>query len=152
MKSVAIVLAGGVGSRLWPLSTESKPKYLLPLNNSQSILGRHLQKISELNFDLIYIVTSHHAFQEVKKEVLELNISNLELIIEPIQKNTAPSIMFASELIERRLGKNINLSVEPEPGRGAFFYSQQYHCGEELYDLCNTRGKFLLRTDLMVGN
>tara|TARA_B110000014_G_scaffold256234_1_gene239086 strand:- start:15176 stop:16582 length:1407 start_codon:yes stop_codon:yes gene_type:complete len=113
MKSVAIVLAGGVGSRLWPLSTESKPKYLLPLNNSQSILGRHLQKISELNFDLIYIVTSHHAFQEVKKEVLELNISNLELIIEPIQKNTAPSIMFASELIERRLGKNINLMIFP---------------------------------------
>ena len=53
---------------------------------------------------------------------------------------------------EDKFGKNINLSVEPEPGRGAFFYSQQYHCGEELYDLCNTRGKFLLRTDLMVGN
>lgn len=51
-----------------------------------------------------------------------------------------------------KFGKDINLSVEPEPYRGAFFYSQQYHCGEELYVISKTKGKFLLRTDLMIVN
>ena len=53
---------------------------------------------------------------------------------------------------EDKYGKKINLNIKPDIGRGAFFYSQQYHCGEELYDLCKAKGKFLLRTDLMIGN
>ena len=106
-----VILAGGSGSRLWPLSREMHPKQLLKLNNEstlfQSTFLRLSQVIPESN---IVTVTNQKHVREIKMQLGDLQESlgisgNLEVIAEPVGRNTAPAIGLSVFYILKKLNK-----------------------------------------------
>ena len=90
-----IVLCGGCGSRLWPLSKESFPKQFLNLigKNETTLLQETLLRLKKLKNieDPIFICNEQHRFI-VAEQIREINIKPKEIILEPFGRNTAPAI------------------------------------------------------------
>ena len=86
-----IILAGGSGSRLWPLSRELYPKQLLKLNSEKSLLERTFERLmSIMDIDNIIAITNTKHFSDVKMQLKEYS-NDVRILTEPIAKNTAPA-------------------------------------------------------------
>lgn len=94
-----VILAGGTGSRLWPLSREMYPKQLLQLTNSKSLLQTTLKRVAELPGVMppIVVVGESHRFI-TQSQIEELGLfPEFTILLEPIGKNTAPAICGAAK-------------------------------------------------------
>ena len=91
----AVILAGGNGSRLWPLSNEEYPKQLLSFfDDNESLLQKtYLRLLNIVDSDDILTITNSKHFANVKKQLDYIRTSNI--IAEPLSKNTAPAIFCA---------------------------------------------------------
>ena len=99
MKS--IILAGGSGSRLWPLSREEYPKQLLSFDEKESLLQKTFNRL--LNFSSaseIATVTNIKHFQNIKLQLNNIDKSNI-VISEPLGRNTAPAIASTLKYFEQ---------------------------------------------------
>lgn len=97
-----VIMAGGVGSRFWPLSTSHKPKQFLDILGTGKSLIRHTYE-RILNFCLsenIYIVTGSVYEEQVLEHLPE--ISKEQILLEPMRRNTAPCIALANQVIKKR--------------------------------------------------
>jgi mannose-1-phosphate guanylyltransferase len=94
-----IIMAGGIGSRFWPMSTPQRPKQFLDvLGIGKSLLQMTYERL--LNVapkENIYIVTNENYFDLVKEQLSEL--TDDQILTEPLRKNTAPCIAYASAKI-----------------------------------------------------
>jgi mannose-1-phosphate guanylyltransferase/mannose-6-phosphate isomerase len=109
-----IILAGGTGSRLWPLSRELYPKQLLRLTNHTSLLQTTLLRVHGLPNVLppVIVVGEDHRFI-TKSQVEELeSFEEFSILLEPVGKNTAPAICGAAEFC-RQQGEDVVLLVLP---------------------------------------
>src|SRR3989338_6896686 len=99
----AVILAGGVGSRFWPLSRELEPKQFLCLNGRKSLLQQTITRILPfIPLKNIYIVGNClHKF-EIKKQAANFPIAETNIILEPEGKNTAPAIGLIAKFISRQ--------------------------------------------------
>ncbi|MBN4077011.1 mannose-1-phosphate guanylyltransferase/mannose-6-phosphate isomerase [Mariprofundus ferrooxydans] len=93
----AVVLAGGTGSRLWPLSRQQLPKQFLNLNGENSMLGATIARLSPLieEEDVWVITGESHATGEAFSE-----LDGLNKILEPCGRNTAPAIALSAALLQ----------------------------------------------------
>ncbi len=99
MKS--IILAGGVGTRLWPLSREYYPKQFIHLDG-HSLFQRTCERAAQLSgFEGIYVVTNkiHHYLVRNQIEELGYSLPDDHLLAEPAGKNTLPAIAWAMQRI-----------------------------------------------------
>ena len=101
---IPVILAGGKGTRLWPLSRECYPKQFLKLNeeNDFSLLQNtylRLKGIKNLNPPII-ICNQEHRFI-VAEQLREINIKPECIILEPVSRNTAPAIALAALKAQR---------------------------------------------------
>ena len=93
----AVILAGGGGTRLWPLSRPERPKPFLPLLGDESLLQRTVSRIAPLVREGdVYCVTERRYGQLVRDHV-----PDVRLIVEPGGRNTAAAIALATALIDR---------------------------------------------------
>ncbi len=97
----AIVLAGGAGTRLWPLSRTLFPKQLITLNGQQSMLQQTLQRVLPV-FDpeRVWVVTNEEHIFEVRAQVRALD-PRLEahVLAEPLARNTLPAVLLGLDSI-----------------------------------------------------
>lgn len=92
-----VVLSGGVGSRLWPLSRELFPKQLLPLLNGKSLLQNTFQRLLSVPHILSPLVTCNEQHRFIVAEQLgELQVVPSTILLEPFGRNTAPAITLAA--------------------------------------------------------
>lgn len=92
-----VILAGGGGTRLWPVSRPERPKPYLPLVGDESLLQRTVQRIAPLvGEDDIFCVSDRRFGQLVREQV-----PNVGLIVEPNGRNTAAAIALATAVIDR---------------------------------------------------
>ncbi len=95
---IPVILCGGKGTRLWPLSRNSYPKQFLKINDkSFSLLQKTIKRILNLE-DVekpIIICNEEHRFL-VAEQMREIDISSDSIILEPIGRNTAPAITLAA--------------------------------------------------------
>ena len=94
----AVVLAGGSGTRLWPLSRQQLPKQFLKLEGEESLLAATISRLSPMiEQDDVWVVTNEaHATGEAFSELHHLNT-----ILEPCGRNTAPAIALAAALLQQ---------------------------------------------------
>ncbi|MEK7529111.1 MAG: sugar phosphate nucleotidyltransferase [Patescibacteria group bacterium] len=90
----AVILAGGSGTRLWPLSREEKPKQLHSFVSEKTMLQDTIDRLDFLSINDIYIATTEQYADEVRRQVPQLIKDHL--IIEPALRDTAPCICNAA--------------------------------------------------------
>lgn len=96
---VPVILAGGSGTRLWPLSRQSYPKQFLNLIDDQySMLQLTIKRLDDLQLNIadpIVICNESHRFI-VAEHLRQIGLDNVSIILEPCAKNTAPAIALAA--------------------------------------------------------
>jgi len=96
---ITVIIAGGSGTRLWPLSTPDYPKHLLKLVGDESVLQTTYNR-AKMIADKVYILTEASHSDHVKQQIPELIDDNF--IIEPGRRGTANCIVMALDVISRR--------------------------------------------------
>ena len=99
----AVVLAGGVGSRFWPLSTPGRPKQLLPLVTDQPMLVDSVQRLRPLVDPAKVLILTNAGLREAVRELLP-EVPAQNVIAEPRAGGTAAALTWASQEIVRRSG------------------------------------------------
>jgi len=100
MTKKALILAGGLGTRLWPLSRVLYPKQLLNLLGKKTLAQQTFLRIKKvIPVKDIYIVTSQNLAEDIFLQLKGCGLVKENIILEPAQKNTAPAIAFASKKI-----------------------------------------------------
>lgn len=95
---ITVIIAGGSGTRLWPLSTPENPKHLLKLTSERTMLQQAYDRASQLG-DKVYVVTEISHSDKVKQQLPEL--PDEAFLIEPGRRGTAHCIIFALDVIAR---------------------------------------------------
>ncbi len=91
-----VLLSGGVGSRLWPVSRETHPKQFLPLAGELSMLQETLQRTAGLEEAAPLVVCNEEHRFMVAEQLRQVNIKASALILEPEGRNTAPAVALAA--------------------------------------------------------
>lgn len=107
----ALIMAGGKGTRFWPLSTEEKPKQFLNLIGEDTMIQMTVNRIKPIiPIDRIFVCTGKKYVDLVKEQLPELPETNI--IVEPEGRNTAPCIALSAFIIKRYY-KDANMVVLP---------------------------------------
>lgn len=96
---ITVIIAGGSGTRLWPLSTPEYPKHLLKLTSERTMLQQAYDRASRLG-DTVYVVTEASHSDHVREQLPEL--PDDAFLIEPGRRGTAHCIVYALDAISRR--------------------------------------------------
>lgn len=100
-----IILAGGGGTRLFPLSRACYPKQFLRIGASQSLFGQTVERFLLLAApEDIVVVTQEAYFFHVRAELREAGADAVHVLLEPVGRNTAPAIALAMAYCRERLG------------------------------------------------
>ena len=94
---IPVILSGGSGTRLWPMSRQLRPKQFLPMVDQLSLFQNTLQRlqgVTELEEALI-ICNEEHRFM-VAEQLRSLNLQHQGILLEPVGRNTAPAIALAA--------------------------------------------------------
>lgn len=95
---IAVIIAGGSGTRLWPLSTSTQPKQLLALTSERTMVQQAYDRARKLG-DTIYVVTEASHAGALRAQLPEL--PDEAFLIEPGRRGTAHCIVFALDYINR---------------------------------------------------
>ena len=94
-----VILSGGAGSRLWPLSRSSRPKQFLGLHSDKTLFQETVLRVSGSSFDPPMAVCNlEHRFL-VAEQFRELDIEPLAVVLEPEGRSTAPAIAAAAVIV-----------------------------------------------------
>ncbi|MCD4705701.1 mannose-1-phosphate guanylyltransferase/mannose-6-phosphate isomerase [bacterium] len=107
----SLILCGGSGTRLWPLSRKNFPKQFLKLYNNKSLIQETFLRMREIvPLEKIFFITNQdnlfNVFNQIKE--IEKNFDKKNILVEPDSLNTAPAIIFALKYLKEKT--NIDLS------------------------------------------
>ena len=99
MNQYALILAGGSGTRFWPLSRDHRPKQLLNMFGEGTLLRQAIDRLDGLvPRQNIFILTNHLQEAEVRRHAHDIPVDNI--ISEPVRRDTAPAIALGIGLIK----------------------------------------------------
>lgn len=94
-----VILCGGSGTRLWPVSRQSMPKQFMNLVGEKSLFQQAAQRISGSQFAKPLVITSNDYRFIVAQQLADIGVQPNGVMLEPSAKNTAPAILAAAEFI-----------------------------------------------------
>jgi len=94
-KLIPVIMCGGSGTRLWPLSRAQFPKQFLPLVNDTSMLQDTLARLPSQHQAPVFICNEDHRFL-VAEQVKQVQCDNATILLEPKGRNTAPAVALAA--------------------------------------------------------
>ncbi len=96
---VPVILSGGSGSRLWPVSRESFPKQLWPLVSDRTLMQETVLRGQGASFaDPIVVGNQEHRFL-IAEQLRNVGVTNARIVLEPVGRNSAPAIAVAAMLV-----------------------------------------------------
>jgi len=113
VKIFPVILSGGSGSRLWPLSRESYPKQLLPLASEATMLQETAARVADpaLFHPVTVVANAEHRFV-IAQQLNDIGHKGATIVLEPLARNTAPAVA-AAALIAQRQDTNALILVMP---------------------------------------
>ncbi len=97
-----VILAGGSGTRFWPLSRNKTPKQLMSVFGGKSMLQRTVERVLPLNPERIIVVTNALQAEETGRQLASIDSDAIFVVEEPLARNTAPAIGLAAAILERQ--------------------------------------------------
>jgi mannose-1-phosphate guanylyltransferase len=94
-----VILAGGSGTRFWPLSRVARPKQLISITGDRTMLQRTVERVLPLKPKRILIVTNALQAEETERQIAAYHGIPIDIIAEPLARNTAPAIGLAATII-----------------------------------------------------
>jgi mannose-1-phosphate guanylyltransferase len=111
MELYAIVLAGGIGTRFWPLSRRERPKQFLPIISEKTMIEETVERlVSLIPLERVYTIANRELSRSIRR--IFPDIPDTNVLIEPLGRNTAPSLILATAQIYLR---NANAVVAALP-------------------------------------
>jgi len=108
----AIIMAGGVGSRFWPVSTPEFPKQFHDmLGTGETLIQKTFTRLSQLIPKENILILTNDKYQDILKQQLPM-ITDKQIVLEPDMRNTAPCILYASMKIQKQ-NKDAVMIVAP---------------------------------------
>lgn len=109
-----VILIGGSGTRLWPMSRANYPKQFNKFLGKHSLFQNTLLRLQTLkNIGKTILVVSESNYFLCIDQLSELSIENVDIIVEPVGRNTAPAVAVVAEHILRHYGENHLMLVLP---------------------------------------
>lgn len=93
---IPVIMAGGTGSRLWPMSLEFYPKQFLTIHGKKSMLQETIARLEGMNTHNPLIVCNKDHYLLVSQQLRQINKLSKNIILEPVSRNTAPAIALAA--------------------------------------------------------
>lgn len=94
---VPVILAGGSGSRLWPMSRSVYPKQFLPLVSGRTLFQETILRAQSIPESVAPLILCHHEHRFLVAEQLkQIGVTDAVIILEPVAKNTAPAAVIAA--------------------------------------------------------
>lgn len=110
--SYCVIMAGGIGSRFWPLSRSKYPKQFLDiLGVGKSLIQMTYQRFAEIMPEENILIVSNEEYADLIKKQIP-SITDNQILLEPMRRNTAPCIAYANHKIQA-LNPNANIVVAP---------------------------------------
>ncbi len=106
-----VILAGGTGTRLWPLSRQKKPKQLQSFVTNATLLQETLKRVDFVKPSDVYIATNEIFLEDVKEQAKPFKIPAKNFIIEPALRDTAPCIGLAATYLAAHGFENEVMSI-----------------------------------------
>lgn len=94
-----VILAGGSGTRFWPLSRQRHPKQLMSVFGGKSMLQRTVERVLPMAPKRVLVITNALQAAETASQLAHLKTIPIDIITEPVSRNTAPAIALAAEII-----------------------------------------------------
>ena len=114
MVIVPVILAGGQGTRLWPLSRVSRPKQFLTLMGALSPLQETLRRVGDaVRYAPAVVITNAEYRFLVAEQAQEMELPLAGVLLEPVARNTTAAIAAAAVYVERRFGPDAVIHVLP---------------------------------------
>lgn len=113
---IPVLLCGGAGSRLWPLSREESPKPFVRFADGQSMLQKAFLRAASLNpVDEILVVTNRDLHLRAQQDIAQVNATatRVSWLLEPVARNTAAAIAAAATHLVRSHGEDCLMLVLP---------------------------------------
>ena len=96
----AIILAGGVGSRFWPISRTTLPKQFIKFAGDLTLFQNTIMRIRGIVEDKRIFIISHRRYLgEIKRQMIRFSIPHRNIILEPQGRNTLPAISLCAHQI-----------------------------------------------------
>lgn len=107
MKKIAIIMAGGNGTRFWPMSRAKFPKQYLILDSKDTLLNETITRLNRfIEMDNIFIISAESQ-SDILSKTLPNNFLEENILLEPMAKNTAPAVCASISYIEKIRGNSI---------------------------------------------
>jgi mannose-1-phosphate guanylyltransferase/mannose-6-phosphate isomerase len=113
---VPVILSGGAGTRLWPVSREAHPKPFIKMADGESLLLKTLQRAIATGASKVLTVTNRDYYFITRDEYSSLELASpveLSYLLEPAGRNTAPAIAAAAFAVQERFGEDAVMLVLP---------------------------------------
>ena len=104
MKNYSLILAGGNGTRFWPLSRQISPKQVLNLSGNDAMINETIKRINGLvDYEDTYVITNESQRSAIEN-ILYSSVSRANILTEPFGRNTAPCILYSAMHIYKEHG------------------------------------------------
>ncbi len=110
MDLVGVIMAGGAGTRFWPLSTAQRPKQFLRLVDEESLLQKSFLRLAGLIDRERILVLTNEAFVPLVREQLP-QVPAHNVVGEPLRRDTAAAVCLAATLVRKRFGNSVIATV-----------------------------------------
>ena len=124
---IPVILSGGSGSRLWPLSTQTKPKQFHALAGSVTMFGQTLRRVATVQgarFGAPLVICGLSHLAPVSEELSRENVVDATIVLEPKPRNTAPALAVAALIQAERDPEALMLAL---PADHVIAYPERLH-------------------------